>query len=79
MAKGKRVCDQCGNKFATPRKLCDHLKRKFKYKPKPIQIPVQPSTTQNKDQDPKAGPAPVTQDQCLKFNYLFNCALQLIK
>src|SRR6185437_4895235 len=63
MAKGKRVCDQCGNKLATPRKLRDHLKRKFKCKPKPIQILVQLSTTQDKDQDPKAGPAPVTQDQ----------------
>ncbi|CAG8752341.1 14207_t:CDS:2, partial [Racocetra fulgida] len=67
MAKGKRICDQCGNKFATPRKLRDHLKRKFKCKPKPIQIPIQPFTTQVKDQvvvqegDSEASPGPATQ------------------
>ena len=49
-----------------PHKLRDHLKRKFKCKPKPIQILVQPFTTQDKDQDPKAGPAPIIQDQDLE-------------
>ena len=33
MAKGKRICDKCGYNFATPRKLRDHLERKFKCKP----------------------------------------------
>ncbi|CAG8663322.1 2540_t:CDS:1, partial [Racocetra persica] len=33
MAKGKRICDRCGYNFATPRKLRDHLLRKFKCKP----------------------------------------------
>ena len=33
MAKGKRICDRCGYNFATPRKLRDHLERKFKCKP----------------------------------------------
>ena len=59
MAKVKRVCDQCGNKFATPCKLCNHLKRKFKCKPKSIQIPV--IQKGDKDQDPEAGPGPTTQ------------------
>ncbi|CAG8690301.1 28067_t:CDS:1, partial [Gigaspora margarita] len=43
MAKGKRICNQCGNKFATPHKLCNHFKRKFKCK-------LLPSTMQVKDQ-----------------------------
>ncbi|CAG8729483.1 18883_t:CDS:2, partial [Gigaspora margarita] len=64
---GKQICNQCSNKFATPYKLCDHLKRKFEYKPKPIQILVQPFTMQVKDQvvvqedEPEASSGPTTQ------------------
>ena len=57
MAKGKRICDRCGYEFATSHKLCNHLNRKFKCKPIPIQTPA----PQIKDQgDP---PAPVVHVQ----------------
>ncbi|GBC01852.1 hypothetical protein RclHR1_43540001 [Rhizophagus clarus] len=49
--KKNRICERCGKECANPNKLHEHLNRKFKCKP----IPIQTSTPQVKSQ----GGAPI--------------------
>ena len=65
--KKNRTCERCGKECANPNKLREHLNRKFKCKPIPIQTPApqvkDQGGPQNKNQknDPEAGPGPSTQ------------------
>ena len=40
MVKDNRICNRCGDGFATPQKLRQHINRKFKCKLKPISSPT---------------------------------------
>ena len=62
--KKNRTCEQCGKVCANPNKLREHLNRKFKCKPKPVQA----TTPQAKGQEgtssqPVQAPTPQVKGQ----------------
>ena len=62
--KKNRTCEQCGKVCANPNKLREHLNRKFKCKPKPVQA----TTLQAKGQEgtssqPVQAPTPQVKGQ----------------
>ncbi|RGB28715.1 hypothetical protein C1646_767471 [Rhizophagus diaphanus] len=58
--KKNRICERCGKKCANPNKLHEHLNRKFKCKPIPIQTPT---PQDRRRENPKPIQAPIPQDK----------------
>ncbi|GBB93318.1 hypothetical protein RclHR1_02150005 [Rhizophagus clarus] len=58
--KKNHTCDRCDKECANPNKLCEHLNRKFKCKPKPVTSPIRPKSPTPKVPRPRSpSPAPL--------------------
>ncbi|PKB96142.1 hypothetical protein RhiirA5_435370, partial [Rhizophagus irregularis] len=57
--KKNRTCDRCGKECANPNKLREHLNRKFKCKPKPVQQKSPERQPPPRPRSPSPAPAPI--------------------